>query len=376
MERAIWNNREITATEIAENYEFEKEVRSASGRKELLCPDPECKQRILRYCHGDIKDAYFAHLNNNLCDYAQFDKTNTSVLRTIRKCLYAHFKDLGYDVKQEAKILDHHYAHLLFVFPTGEKIAVELGTQRTSANQILFLTEAYNQKNIQVKWIVIGDIKRPVRENHVFFLKRYLLNESVNKNLIVINSDCSEAVQYKVDPNQYIYNGQPLHSENYPDVYHEFSSIDSLVFEGNELSFKGFQQRYLEWLRKKRTAYEKKVENLRKAEKMRAEREQKIQGQKRTKSLTSSMQQTTVGQVSLPKKSPQIKTLEERKHEILPYINQQLKQVKDSSGERWIKCEICEKIAPATEFVSYGGSGHLNLGTCKQCNDLDLKQTK
>ncbi|MFR1436360.1 MAG: competence protein CoiA family protein [Acutalibacteraceae bacterium] len=368
MERATWNGKEIMAMEVAENYELEKEVREASGRKELLCPDSECEQRVLRYCHGDIKEAYFAHLNNEDCDYAQFDKINTSTLKAIRKRLYTHFKSVGYDVKLEVKILDHHYTHLLFVFPTSEKIAVELGTQRTSANQIRFLTEKYKQKNVQVKWIVIGDIKRPVRENHVFFLKRYLLNESVNKDLIVINSDCSEAVQYKVDPNQYIYNGQPLHSENYPDVYHEFSSIDFLTFEGNELSFKGFQQRFSKWLKTKRTAFEKKVENFRKAEKTRAEHEHKIQEQKRPESLISPVQQTTVGQVSLPKKSPLTKTLEERKQEILPHIDQQQYVVKDSDGVRWVKCKTCEKIAPEEEFVGYGGTGELNLGTCRQCS--------
>ena len=51
-------------------------------------------------------------------------------------------------------------------------------------------------------------------------------------------------------------------------------------------------------------------------------------------------------------------------------IDQQERQVCDSEGNRWIKCEICGKIAKDSEFSSYGGAVgvHLNLGTCKECS--------
>lgn len=51
-------------------------------------------------------------------------------------------------------------------------------------------------------------------------------------------------------------------------------------------------------------------------------------------------------------------------------LNQQEKQVRDSYGNRWIKCEYCGKSAKSAEFSSYGGAIgiHLNLGTCKECS--------
>lgn len=48
---------------------------------------------------------------------------------------------------------------------------------------------------------------------------------------------------------------------------------------------------------------------------------------------------------------------------------QQETQVRDADGNRWIKCEFCGKIAKESEFTSYGGAGHINLGTCKECSD-------
>ena len=55
MEKALYNGKEILSFEISKNYELEKSIRKASGRKELLCPDENCQNRVLKYCHGDKK---------------------------------------------------------------------------------------------------------------------------------------------------------------------------------------------------------------------------------------------------------------------------------------------------------------------------------
>lgn len=52
---------------------------------------------------------------------------------------------------------------------------------------------------------------------------------------------------------------------------------------------------------------------------------------------------------------------------IMERMNQQEEQVRDSEGRRWIKCEYCEKIALESEFSSYGGINHVNLGICYEC---------
>ena len=57
-------------------------------------------------------------------------------------------------------------------------------------------------------------------------------------------------------------------------------------------------------------------------------------------------------------------------------FSQQETQVRDAAGNRWIKCEFCGKIAMENEFNSYGGAGHINLGTCKECSANDLTVRK
>ena len=57
-------------------------------------------------------------------------------------------------------------------------------------------------------------------------------------------------------------------------------------------------------------------------------------------------------------------------------FSQQETQVRDAAGNRWIKCEFCGRIAMDSEFSIYGGAGHFNMGTCKECsaNNSAVKQ--
>lgn len=45
--------------------------------------------------------------------------------------------------------------------------------------------------------------------------------------------------------------------------------------------------------------------------------------------------------------------------------------IRDSNGNRWVKCKYCGKIAMDKYFVMYGGKGTINIGTCYDCQSLD-----
>ncbi len=378
MENALWNGELVLAYEIAENYTLEKEIRKSSGTKNLCCPDDECQSPVLRYCHGEIKNAFFAHLNNTSCDYAIFDKDNTEVMRTVRRTICENFKNKEYDVQAEVKVLPHHYTHLLFEMEDGSKTAVEIGTQRITANKIDNLTDEYAKEGIMVKWIVLGDTNTQVRENQTFFLKRYLLNESANKDLLVINYDCSIVAQYKSDPTKYSYNGRYITSENYPETYIEYSTLDSLVFENNELSLQGYHTRYQEWLKKKQSAFNKKIKQL-EEESHKAMEEIRRQAQEKNRIYRERQAQLAKAQNFSIKRAPDVTakvenppkpnmSYEERKKEILLLISQQANQARDSTGHRWVKCELCGCIETEDKFCSYGGMNRVNLGVCYSCS--------
>ena len=374
MEKALWNGQLYTAADISESYELEKTIRKASGRKELRCPDADCPSPILRYCHGEIKTAFFAHLDNCTCDYAEFDKENTHLMRKVKRIIYDSFVAQGYDVQLEVKLLPRHYTHLIFTMPSGKKIAVELGTQRTTANRIDYLSEQYASIGVDVKWIVISNSQTPVKENETFFIKRYLLNESKRKDILVLNWDGTEITQYIVDPNKYLFRGNSIHSENYPDIYSETAGLNSLVFDEDELTIQGFHGRYNEWLNRKRNAFDKKIAQIEEEaalrEKRMRERQEEFERQRREMATrTNTVSNNTVGRYAPSYSRPATTSLsyEARRESVLPRIDQQQEQVRDATGVRWVKCELCGSVETEDKFWSYGGTNHVNLGTCYKC---------
>ena len=52
---------------------------------------------------------------------------------------------------------------------------------------------------------------------------------------------------------------------------------------------------------------------------------------------------------------------------ILEVIDRQDEQALDALGRRWVRCELCGKVAPEDEFSVMGGPGRLNLGKCRDC---------
>lgn len=58
-------------------------------------------------------------------------------------------------------------------------------------------------------------------------------------------------------------------------------------------------------------------------------------------------------------------------NEVKDKFTQQEFQIRDSSGRRWIQCELCGDIKPESEFGSYGGTNHVNLGVCYKCSRRD-----
>jgi len=369
MENALWNGKVILASEIAKDYLLEKEIRKASGRKEIFCPDPECHNNILRYCHGEEKEAYFAHLNNDQCDYALFDKSNSSTMRMVRQKLYENFKKKGYNVKPEVKVLSHHYTHLLLDMEKGTKLALEIGTQRISANQMDYLTNEHQKAGILLKWVVLDSTDKPVIESHTYFIKRYLLNESLNRDLLVVNWNGIDVAQYKVDPNRYEHNGQYCKSTNYPETYTEQGKLSDLTFDGNELGLAGYHTRYNEWLIKKRNAFNTKIKQY--EEKRNHIEEMKRREKEESQILTyvqSSVKPITTITANKHIQVEEIITYEQRREQIYDKINQQQHQVYDSLGIRWIKCEKCGAVEISDKFNMYGGINHINLGVCRNCS--------
>jgi len=243
MEHAIWKNEELTAFEVAEDYFFEKKVREASYRGELRCPDPECRNPILKYCHGEIREPYFAHRDMTECDYLEYEKSS-GMFREIRRKLYEHFAGLNYPVAIEVKVLAHHYAPLLFTWEDGRRTALELGTKSMNVRDVEALNVEYKEKGFDVVWLVVDEPAHRVAEDHTYFMKRFCLNESNGNSLIVLGYDGNRVTQYKEDPNHYYENEKELVFSEYPRMFIKESYRSELCFEDGKLTLRGFEGQF------------------------------------------------------------------------------------------------------------------------------------
>ncbi|MBQ6727327.1 MAG: hypothetical protein IJQ87_00070 [Clostridia bacterium] len=330
MDKAFLNNKIVSAYDISLNYEREKAVRKDSRNKKILCIDSDCKNPVLRYCHGDKKQAYFAHLSNTDCDYDRFDKNDNEIFKKLRITLSSHFSNLGYKVETEYKILDHHYSPI-FCSKGSESFVVEMGNSKTTSGFVEKIKQEYSLKNISVKWLVVGEETLLLKENGVSFLKRYLLNESKNNDFILV--DGNEIIQYRFDKNVYSLS-------NYQEIYNEKASIQDLCVIDGELSIKGYNNRYFLWQKQKE---EKIAQELAIIERRKQEREMLSKLVKEKERMT---------QIS---DRQQIQNLVENK----PVFDSKPKYEKKT-----YTCSQCGKEGGDGEFYFTQG----NYGTCWECH--------
>lgn len=354
MENAIYKDKKLVAMDVAENYNYEKLIREAGSKGELLCPDPDCKFRELRYKHGEKRIAYFAHKNNTFCDYSKFDSNNSAIMRIITRKLFTYFRNAGYNVQMEKKLLSHHYSHIVFEI-REEIFALDLTTKQMSVVKMRPLVDEYREKRLKNKWLVIDKVDSVFREDETYFIKRNLLNESLNNNLLIIDFDAERIAQYRLDTTVY---EKEIHL---PKLYREYGTIEDLILENFDIQLKGFEERFQQWINQNK----EKVHN-----EIKREEEQRLK-QKQAKEEKEKYQQ-----IQNDKNDEQY-SIAPKDNGLYLEIEEEIKQkindpkfhdriIYDSHGIRWVKCKKCGKIASEKEFYSYGGE-NVNLGKCYDC---------
>ncbi|MBO4251171.1 MAG: hypothetical protein J5911_00735 [Clostridia bacterium] len=333
MDKALLNNEIVSAYEISLNYEREKAVRKCSRNKQVLCIDPNCQNPTLRYCHGDKKQAYFAHLTNTDCDYDRFDKNDNELFKSLRITLSNHFSKLGYKVETEYKILEHHYSPILCSKDNNRSFVIEMGNSKTTSGFVEKISQEYSLKNISVKWLVIGEESLLLRENGVSFLKRYLLNESKNNDFILV--DGNKIIQYRFDKKLYQLN-------YYPEIYNEKATIQDLCVVDGELSIKGYNDRFIKWQNKKE---EKIAQELARIEREKQERE-------------------TLSKLALEKEKERMAQISLRHNTQNPIENKPVLNPEPKYEKRIYTCSQCGKKGGDGEFYFNQG----DQGTCWECH--------
>lgn len=364
MINGMWKGKKYIATDIAKDYNLEKLIRKASSNKELSCPDPDCNSSI-KYCRGPKKKAYFAHIENNGCDYVHFDSNDTEEIMLVRLALFEHFRNLGYDVQLEVKINKNRYAHLLFNMEDKTKIALQICTNRSYVNYIDSLTSDFASVGIKICWIVLNDKNGIFHELDTYCSERGMFYETKNKELVAINSDCTTVFQCKKDTHVYKYKDTPISfTPDYAEIFNYKGSISQLTFINNELTMVGFDKAYEEWLCQKKNLFDAKFKEL-------SEKEQ-MSLLKKTQKYTPKNKKKTFEEYTDDDFKKQKKYVSR-----ISNINSK-QRLRDRHDNVWLVCKECQDIKPLFEFEKindeapiecekYNYPGKPQMGYCKKC---------
>lgn len=414
MERAVWNGKEYLAIDIAQDYELESHAVKVSG-KQFLCPDPNCKNRLLRYCHGDKYRPYFAHMKRGECDYASFDKGISSYVREIKLMLLSLLRNNGYEVRVDNKI-DGRYIHLIVNYD-GCMVAIELGTTTMLKSRTEVIAECCRKNGLRVQWIVVSDNHAHLREERLSWIKRQAINIG---DLIIIDESGQNVTQLRLDNNVYMYKDRYISFHGIGNnIFSYTDGLQALAFGSTGFYLNEFENRFAQWLQARNTAYLESIrlmeaheaaereaaerarreaadrEAAEKARRLAAEREA-AEIVRRQKEEEESLRQkqaeemrTELGKWFTPQvikeprqdirknvhadKKAQAYLIELDDDKLLDSGQRRLLRTSDIpvyvNGIRYGICKICGKEKPVRQFSKING----NKGICATCADKNTK---
>lgn len=356
-----------------------KELRTKSQNNELFCPC-ECGAKLilvagdrnLREQHFRLKDGNY----ENKCHVVTEGKKSVDS-KIVLKCWLD--EKLGTDdieTRVPIKLIGDTNRKYEFSFLSrAKKIAISYCYERVNLSDEKFEILKANSRGIQIVYIV--DIMNSGSNGqYPEALMKVQDRQGYCLLLDIENASYSDAKMYAVF---YAQNNDGLWKELRIAAGH---LSDYAIADNGQVLYK---DKLLSALRDKQTAtFEQSMqaEKLwREKEKKRCAEEQKrlqeenerrkleIQedDEKKRKRRQEEIRQRREKEES--ERQAEMKRLDEDfKRKMEAKFSQQQTQVRDATGNRWIMCEICGLIAKDSEFTSYGGKDHVNLGICKTCS--------
>ena len=157
------------------------------------------------------------------------------------------------------------------------------------------------------------------------------------------------------------------------DIYSEAKEKFAFLIEEERQYRIDAEKQHQENLRRMQEAEERRYQEIQK-QKSEAEERFRIQKEEAEKRRLEFKEKKRIEEERIQEEHH--KREEDFKRNMQTNFSQQQTIIRDAEGNRWVKCEFCGKIAKESKFNSYGGSNHVNLGTCKEfsANNPAVKQ--
>ena len=360
-----------------------KELRVKSRNNELFCPCGCGSNLILVAGDKNLREQHFRIKDENgKCQVITEGKTSIDS-KIVLKCWLddnLHAKDLETRVPICA-VSDSNRKYEFSFISRNRRIAVNYCYFRANLSNEKLSVLDENSKGIKIIHIVDSmnggsDGQYPESLMKIQDRQGYCLLLSIRD--IDYNTARLKAVFYAQDENDLWQ--EVVFSDGSISEY-QIDSQNNVLFKGTVLEalFEDAKQKYVSKISKERQrqeeARQRHAEYLKQRE---AEEKERLEALQRQRAKQAEERRLRAAHLEEQRRVEAQKRLEERirqeeefKQNLETKLSQQEAPVKDAEGNRWIKCRSCGKAAKDSEFVSYGGIGHINLGICKECAAKD-----
>ena len=317
-----------------------------------VCPNPRCGQPLVAK-KGDVMGHHFAH-KRSTCKWAVEYVISSIAAQVVASSGRMVFPELSYhDSMTDAK-------------------AVIAGAQQVGVSSVeLVEVSGRGNPDLLVTRNVAGSERR--------FLALISLAHSVKAEEIArVRATGVDAflIDLKKIYDQRKREDKHFDREALPLEFQDAGYLASILVDGS-----GWCMRWLANAKRKAkreesereyAAWKAQEEKRRKAEeekrrKLEEERKRELERLRKETARQKAKRETEAARAAEEAARAHEAAMVEERERIIGELDQQDRQVRDSFGNRWVRCEKCGKASTVDEFQSYGGAGRINLGVCYGC---------
>lgn len=325
------------------------------------CQCPACSGEFIARM-GDIKIHHFAHSQDACDDLLAYTSGLYKLIKQILDCgspFYVPALVVSYDFPHDIKLnesnVEHHTKIVCENSVAENKIMVSPGR-----NIVFESTELYydNKKHIQALELTCMNKKMAIKVMPPDTICKTAV-VSPHKDMATLVLDFANDVDVIQNSNSAAFQKYIL-SERL-DKYWIFNPKAKQVYpQIIKLSEKAHQ----EWIERQKQLEAKRKLAARQFEEAResAVRQQTARQEERAR-LFEENRMTELA----ANKEKQAQIFASCYGQVKDKFTQQTEQIRDSYNRRWVQCELCGDIKTESEFSSYGGINHVNLGQCYVC---------
>ena len=256
MEKCLYNGKVLYASEVLQDFEFEKEIRKCST---LVCCD--CGASVF-FRHGKQRAECFVHRHKEECRYGDYCKKQSEIFKCAQKELYAHLRRIAenhaFEFEEDTMIIPEHYTAFVLRSPVVSYAIDIIDCVATTAT-LDKRRNTYSQAGYQYLQITVDKDaeQEPFSERTMAYLPvKFALNESLNHAALIIDKEQKTWSMYLLDKTDMSIKTGLIPYELQVDTFAMSVSLDDLDIDESGFYTTSSKNAFIDFCKARKQAYD------------------------------------------------------------------------------------------------------------------------